>query len=249
MEITFYFLLPIIAFLYATVGHGGASGYLALMGIYAFTPEEMRPTALMLNLFVAGIAFIHFYRSGFFKPKTFIYFASASIPMAFLGGTMQLDASIYKLILGLFLLISVAKMSGILNLIFTKQNYDTESKTAQLPIGILAGGAIGLFSGLIGIGGGIILSPVILLLRWGTTKEAAAVSALFIWVNSFAGLIGTYSKDGLVLNQYWKLMVVLVIIGGFIGGFIGSKKLNNKILRYLLCFLLLTAAIKLIFKL
>jgi len=243
----FYIFLPIIAVLYAAVGHGGASGYLALMSLFAIAPEEMRPTALVLNLFVAGIAFVYFAKLGHFKFKTFIVFALASIPMAFFGGTFEIDASIYKLILGIFLVLSVAKMSGLLDFVLKKEDYDSPSKSASFPIGLVFGAVIGFFSGLIGIGGGIILSPAILLLRWGTSKEAAAVSALFIWVNSIAGLLGQYSEDNLSLHPQSWLMILLVVLGGLAGGFIGSKKLNNKNLRYLLSFMLLAAALKLIF--
>ncbi|MFT4601338.1 MAG: putative membrane protein YfcA [Arenicella sp.] len=248
MDITlFYIFLPLIALLYAAVGHGGASGYLALMGIFAFVPDEMRPTALVLNLFVAAIAFIHFARAGHFKFRTFLVFALASIPMAYYGGKLNIDAHIYKIILGVFLLLSVSKMTGLLDFILKKDDYEGQSKVANLPLGLGVGAGIGLFSGLIGIGGGIILSPVILILRWGTAKEAAAVSALFIWVNSLAGLIGQYSTDKLILHENLWLMIILVVIGGFVGGLIGTKKLDNKKLRYLLSILLLAAAIKLIF--
>jgi uncharacterized protein len=243
----FYIFLPIVALLYAAVGHGGASGYLALMSLFAFVPDQMRPTALVLNLFVAGIAFIYFAKSGHFKFKTFAVFALASIPMAFLGGTFEIDATIYKLILAVFLLLSVAKMTGLLDVFMKKEDYDSPSKSASFPIGLSVGAAIGFFSGLIGIGGGIILSPVILLMRWGTAKEAAAVSALFIWVNSISGLLGQYSENNLSLHPQTWLMIILVVLGGLIGGFIGSKKLNNKKLRYLLSFMLLAAALKLIF--
>lgn len=248
METWFFIALPIIALLYAAVGHGGASGYLALMGIAGFAPEELRPTALVLNIFVAGISFIQFYRAGYFKGRTFLVFALGSIPFAFVGGLISIDSSIYKIILGILLLLSVAKMTGLLNVFSKKSDFDAPSKAANLSIGLPIGASIGFVSGLIGIGGGIILSPIILLLRWGTAKEAAAISALFIWVNSLSGLIGQFSV-GMKTNQYWWLMVMLVIAGGLIGGFLGSKKLDNKKLRHLLSFVLLVAAIKLIFKL
>lgn len=248
MELSlFYFVLPLIALLYAAVGHGGASGYLALMSLFSFAKEELRSTALLLNLVVAGVSFIQFYRAGHFKLRLFLVFTISSVPMAYLGGTIDINAAIYKLVLGVFLLLSVAKMIGLLDRLSPKQNYDAIAKKSNYPVGLAIGTAIGFISGLIGIGGGIILSPVILLLRWGTAKEAAAVSALFIWMNSLAGLIGMYSADKLLLNANWHLMLLLVFAGGSIGGLIGSKKLNNRNLRYLLSFVLLIAAIKLIF--
>ena len=177
-------LLPIIAFLYASVGHGGASGYLALMAIFSFAPETMKPTALLLNIFVAGIAFYHYYKAGHFNLRLFIPFAISSIPLAFIGGTIEVDASLYKKILAVLLIFAILKMLTI----FGKESAAIKKvKTWQ---GLLVGGIIGFFSGLIGIGGGIILTPVILLLHWGKMKEAAAVSALFIWANSASGLIG-----------------------------------------------------------
>lgn len=234
----FLVMLPIVAFLYASVGHGGASGYLALMAIFSFSPEEMKPTALLLNLFVAGIAFYHYHKAGYFNKKMFMSFAIASIPMAFLGGMIEVDASIYKKILGVLLIFAILKMLNV----FGKEG--TFIKEVKIWQGLLVGGIIGFFSGLIGIGGGIILSPVILLLHWGKIKEAAAVSALFIWVNSAAGLAGQYSNN-MRLSSLSLVMVGIAVIGGFFGSLIGSKKLYNKQLRHLLAIVLFFASIKL----
>lgn len=234
----FLTILPIVSFLYATVGHGGASGYLALMALFSFAPETMKPTALLLNLFVAGIAFYHYYKEGYFNKKLFFSFALASVPMAFLGGTIELDASLYKKILGVLLIFAIIKMLNV----FGKEN--DRIKDIKIWQGLLVGGVIGFFSGLIGIGGGIILSPVILLLHWGKMKEAAAVSALFIWVNSAAGLIGQIST-GITLNYQSFILVGIAIVGGFFGGYLGSKKFSNINLRYLLAFVLALASVKL----
>ncbi len=183
----FLLILPVISFLYSSVGHGGASGYLALMALFSFAPETMKPTALLLNIFVAGISFYYYYKEGYFNRDLFISFAITSIPFAFLGGTIEIDASIYKKILAFLLVFAILKMLNV----FGKES-DTIKKV-KLWQGLLVGGIIGFFSGLIGIGGGIILTPIILLLHWGKMKEAAAVSALFIWVNSASGLIGQLS--------------------------------------------------------
>ncbi len=234
----FLLMLPIVAFLYASVGHGGASGYLALMAIFSFTPEVMKPTALLLNLFVAAIAFFHYYRAGYFNRKLFLSFAIASIPLAFLGGMVEVDAGIYKKILAILLIFAVAKM---LNL-FGKEG--TLVRDVKIWQGLLVGGIIGFFSGLIGIGGGIILSPVILLLHWGKMKEAAAVSALFIWVNSAAGLAGQFS-NGAELPTMSLVLVGIAVIGGFFGSYVGSKKLNNRHLRHVLAVVLMVASFKL----
>ena len=179
----FLLILPVVSFLYASIGHGGASGYLALMAIFSVTPELMKPTALLLNLFVAAIAFYYYYKEGYFNKKLFISFAVASIPMSIIGGYIEVDTTIYKKILAVLLLFAILKMLNI----FGKES--AIIRDIKLWQGIVVGGIIGFFSGLIGIGGGIILSPIILLFHWGKMKEAAAVSALFIWVNSAGGLI------------------------------------------------------------
>ncbi|MEP5340812.1 MAG: sulfite exporter TauE/SafE family protein [Algibacter sp.] len=234
----FLLILPIVSFLYSSVGHGGASGYLALMALFSFAPESMKPTALLLNIFVAGISFYYYYKEGFFNKKLFLSFAIASIPLAFLGGTLEVDASLYKKILAILLIFAILKMLNI----FGKES-DT-IKPIKLWQGLIVGGIIGFFSGLIGIGGGIILSPVILLLHWGKMKEAAAVSALFIWVNSASGLIGQLSS-GVVLEKESFLLVTIAIVGGIFGGYYGSKKINNQKLRYILAFVLIIACVKL----
>jgi uncharacterized membrane protein YfcA len=236
----FLAILPIVAFLYSSVGHGGASGYLALMALFSFAPETMKPTALLLNVFVAGIAFYHYYKTGYFNKKLFMSFAIASIPLAFLGGMTEVDTTIYKKILSVLLIFAVLKM---LNVIGKKS---TVIKDVKLWQGVIVGGVIGYFSGLIGIGGGIILTPLILLLHWGNMKEAAAVSALFIWVNSGAGLIGQFSS-GVTLSSQSFVLVGIALIGGFFGSYYGSKKFDNKLLRYILSFVLIIASVKLFF--
>lgn len=234
----FILILPVISFLYASVGHGGASGYLALMALFSFAPEVMKPTALLLNLFVAGIAFYHYYKEGYFNRKLFLSFAITSIPMAFIGGMIIIDASIYKKILALLLIFAILKMLNVFG------NEKSKVKDIKIWQGLLVGAVIGFFSGLIGIGGGIILSPVILVLHWGKMKEAAAVSALFIWVNSAAGLIGQLSSGASLPNEAF-IFVIFALIGGFLGGYYGSKKFNNKSLRYMLAFVLILASFKL----
>ena len=239
-ELVFILLLPLVAFLYAAVGHGGASGYLALMAIFSFAPDEMKSTALLLNIFVAAISFYHFWKGGFFNRKLFLYFAFGSIPLSYIGGLYEVDTNLYKIILGVLLLFAIAKM---LNL-FGKQS--NEIRPVKWFQGVIVGAIIGFFSGLIGIGGGIILSPVILFMKWGRVKEAAAVSALFIWVNSASGMAGQITKGVQLHSNAW-LFVVIAVFGAYLGGVIGSSKLNNKSLRYLLTFVLVLASIKLVF--
>ncbi|RZW56367.1 MAG: sulfite exporter TauE/SafE family protein [Flavobacteriaceae bacterium] len=236
----FIAILPIIAFLYASVGHGGASGYLALMALFSFAPETMKPTALLLNLFVAGIASFHYYKAGHFNSKLFLYFALASVPLAFIGGMIMVDATLYKNILAVLLVFAILKMLNV----FGKESNNL--RKVKLWQGLLIGGIIGFFSGLIGIGGGIILTPVILLLHWGKMKEAAAVSAVFIWVNSAAGLIGQFSS-GASLPTYTIWLVGIAVLGGFLGSYYGSHKFNNGFLRKILAIVLIIACVKLVF--
>lgn len=239
MQIDFLLILLLVSALYAAVGHGGASGYLALMAIYGFTPETMKPSALILNLFVAGISFVQFYRTGHFNFKLFWPFAITSIPMAFLGGMIQPEAYWYKKILGVLLIFAVLRLVGLFG-------HRKEQNEMNVTMALVVGGAIGFFSGLIGIGGGIILSPVILLLGWADVKQTAAVSALFIWINSLSGLLGMASV-GLAVATEMIPYIMIVILGGTFGAYLGSFKWNYKILSYCLSVVLAMASIKLIF--
>jgi len=239
-EIIFYILLFMVAFLYSSVGHGGASGYLALMAFFSFSPEMMRPTALILNLFVSLTAFIQYYRNGHFRWKLFWPFAIASIPAAFVGGLIIMDAAWYKKILGMLLLFPVVRLGGI------KFNSENTDKEQTLFASLLIGAIIGLFSGMIGIGGGIILSPVILLLHWANMKQTAAVSALFIFVNSLAGLAGIFTT-GFEYKPEIVWMIVIAFSGGLAGSYLGAKKLNHLFLKILLAVVLLMASVKLLF--
>ncbi|MEZ4874179.1 MAG: sulfite exporter TauE/SafE family protein [Flavobacteriaceae bacterium] len=236
----FYLAFPITAFLYASIGHGGASGYLALMSLFSFSPEIMKPTALVLNIFVSGISFYHYFKAGHFHKRLFLSFVVTSIPCSFLGGLFEVDATLYKQILALFLIFAILK---ILN-VFGKEVLKTHK--VKLWQGALVGMVIGFFSGLIGIGGGIILTPVILLFHWGKMKEAAAVSALFILVNSISGLAGQITK-GITFSHEMFLLLCLVVVGGFLGSYFGSERFNNSVLRYVLAVVLMLASIKLVF--
>jgi uncharacterized protein len=231
-------LLAIVAFLYASVGHGGASGYLALMSLFAFPITYMKPTALVLNILVSGISFYFYYREKKFDWKLFYPFAITSIPFSFLGGFLKVETHLYKIILASVLLFAVAKLLGL----FGKDK--TVLKTINIPIALLIGAIIGFLSGLIGIGGGIILSPVLLLLGWATMKQTAAVSAVFIFVNSIAGLFGFVSQGGIIPSSS-LLLIGIVVIGGSFGAYYGSKKMNTLTLRNILALVLLIAVFKL----
>lgn len=236
----FYGLLFLVAFLYASVGHGGASGYLALMAIFGMAPEVMKPTALMLNLFVSLIAFIQFYRGGHFMGKIFVPLAAASVPFAFLGGLVEVNVILYKKILGLLLLIPVTRF------LFFSNIQVKEIKIANAGLSVIIGASIGFLSGLIGIGGGIILSPVLLLLKWADQKQAAALSAAFIFVNSIAGLAGQFTK-GIQFNSNMYTYVVLAVAGGLLGSYLGALKFKQVILKNILALVLMLAAYKLLF--
>jgi len=236
----FYCLLFIVAFLYASVGHGGASGYLALMAIFAISPAIMKPTALLLNLFVSSTSFIQFYRGGHFKWKTFWPFALASIPLSFAGGMMMIESSIYKRILGLLLLIPVIRF------FFFKNTDSKDFKSSNIPLSLAIGGIIGLLSGMIGIGGGIILSPILLLLKWTDQKQTAAISAAFIFVNSVAGLGGQLIK-GFQFNSHMLTYVGVAFVGGLCGAYFGALKFPQTVLKNVLACVLALAAYKLLF--
>lgn len=231
-------LLFLVAFLYASVGHGGASGYLALMVLFGFSPFVMKPTALILNVFVSLIAFLHYYRAGFFRWKLFWPFAIASVPLAFLGGMISVDAVLYKKILGILLVFPVLRLCGA----FGKEA--AIIRESNLLSSLIIGSMIGFLSGLIGIGGGIILSPVILLLHWAKMKETAATSALFIFVNSMAGLAGQLNS-GITIDSGMLIMVFVALAGGWLGSYFGVHRFNSLALRRLLAVVLLIASIKL----
>jgi len=236
----FFGLLFIVAFLYSSVGHGGASGYLALMAIFSVSPLIMKPTALLLNLFVSSVSFIQFYRGGHFKWKIFWPFALASIPLSFFGGTMAIESVIYKKILGMLLLIPVIRF------FFFKNADPKDHKEPNISLSLLIGGIIGLLSGMIGIGGGIILSPVLLLLKWTDQKQAAAISAAFIFVNSVAGLGGQLVK-GFTFNNDMIAYVIVAFAGGLCGAYFGALKFPQTVLKNVLACVLALACYKLLF--
>ena len=240
LMILFYFLLFAVAFLYSSVGHGGASGYLALGAIFDLAKEVMRPTALLLNLFVSLTSFIQFYRGKHFIFKIFLPLAIASVPMAFLGGRIDIDTGTYKIVLGILLLVPIIRF------LFFPNIPVTEIRKSHVGISILMGAIIGFISGVIGIGGGIILSPLLLLLKWTDQKQTAAISALFIFVNSLSGLIGQWTK-GIDFNTNMIGYVVVAFAGGLCGAYFGAMKFNQNVLRILLALVLILASYKLIF--
>jgi uncharacterized membrane protein YfcA len=193
-----------------------------------------------MNLAVSFFAFAGFYKAGHFRWRLFWPFAVASIPAAFVGGLLTLPDLLYKQILAACILISVLRM-------LYKPTVEAELRTVSLPVALVSGAAIGLLSGMIGIGGGIILSPLILVLRWGTVKETAASSALFIFVNSVAGLIGMLQRGSIELPSYIQFGLFATVVGGLLGAYLGSHRFNLPTLRYLLALCLIIASLKLVF--
>lgn len=233
-------LLALIAFLYASVGHGGASGYLAAMTLLGFTNDVMRPTALVLNLFVSAVAFIQFARAGHFRWRVFWPFAITSIPFAWLGARIELDPTLYKQILAVCLLVAVARLFGL---------FGTGKQETRFPPVVLAmaiGAALGLLSGMIGIGGGILLSPLLLICGWSTVKESAGVSAAFIFVNSVAGIIALGST-AVVMTMDHGIWIAAALAGGLLGAYIGAKHYSPLRLKQVLGAVLLLASVKLLF--
>jgi uncharacterized membrane protein YfcA len=239
-EAIFLLFIVIVAFLYASVGHGGASGYLALMVLFEISPVLMKPSALILNLFVSAISFYQFYRGGHFKWKLLLPFIITSMPFSFWGATMQIDAHLYKVILAACLFIAILRLLGVFG-----RKMPEQTRAVQLPLALLIGAFIGFISGMIGIGGGILLSPVLLLLNWAKMKETAAVSAIFIFLNSLSGIAGAFSSLDVISSQIftWALAGV---IGGTAGAFYGSSRFNTVALKYILSVVLVFACIKLI---
>ncbi len=242
MDFGFLALLALIAILYSSVGHGGASGYLALMALYGFAPEVMKPSALILNVCVALIAAIQFQRSEKINWKLFLPLIVGSIPMAYLGASMSLDADIYKKLLGAVLIFQSFRLFGILMPLGVQENEKPHGWIGP----VFTGAAIGLLSGLIGIGGGIILSPLLLLFRWCSIKQTALLSAGFIFVNSVSGLVAI-GEPSIKIASEMSESLAIGILGGVLGGWLGSKKFNSRALQITLGIVLLFAGSKLIF--
>ena len=232
--------LMVVAALYSSVGHGGASGYLAVLSLTTYGTMEsawLKQHAWCLNLIVAAIAFYHFHRAGHHVPKLTLPFVVASIPMAMVGGYLAVDGAVYDLLLSICLLAAAWRL-------FTTSVSDVDGGS-EPPWGIAApvGGTIGFASGIIGVGGGIFLSPILLLKKWATPKGAAATSALFIWVNSLAGLGGATLSGQLALE--WGVLfpfVAAVLVGGFIGSRYGAEVAPHQMVRKLLVVVLVVAA-------
>jgi uncharacterized membrane protein YfcA len=228
------------AFLYSSVGHAGASGYLMAMALFGLAPDEMRPTALVLNVIVATIGAVRFARAGHLSWRLLLPFAAASIPLAFVGGYVKLPANVYRPVVGVVLLLAAARF-------FVETPAVTAANKRRPPLwaALAWGGVIGLLSGLTGTGGGIFLSPVLLFLRWAEPKEASGVAVTFILANSIAGLVGLALKAP-AFPEGIAVWAPAAALGGLIGSELGSKRLGNRTLYRLLALVLVIAGLKMI---
>jgi uncharacterized membrane protein YfcA len=239
VQLIFLLLLFAVAFLYSSVGHGGARGYLALMGLYQFTPDLMKPAALIMNIVVSMMAFLQYARTNKPDKKLFLLLIAGSIPAAFFGGRIVIDAFLYKKLLAVILIFPVLRLLGIWG------KFPNEKKDFDPFFVVIIGIIIGFVSGMIGIGGGVILSPIILFFGWADMKQTATISALFIFLNSISGLVGMITR-GITIAPSIYLWVTVAVIGGIAGSWFGSHKFENTRLKKILGVVLLIASVKLL---
>jgi uncharacterized membrane protein YfcA len=229
----------LIALLYSSVGHAGASGYIAVMTLFSLAPAEIKPIALALNILVATIGSWQFWRAGHFSWSVFWPFALLSVPFAFLGGYLNLPTHVFKVLVGCVLLVSAAQF-----LFRPPAESDPRPPAKAAAIGIGAG--LGLLAGLTGTGGGIFLTPLLIFMRWARTRTASAVSAPFILLNSASGLLGNVSATGTFPTLALALLASAAL-GGTIGSHFGSRRLGPSVVKRLLAIVLIIAGLKLIF--
>ncbi|NNE47985.1 MAG: sulfite exporter TauE/SafE family protein [Rhodothermales bacterium] len=239
--VTLAVLVLAISTLYASVGHGGASGYLAAMALLSVNAAAMRPTALALNIIVASIGLYKYWRAGWFSWTVLWPFVVTSIPAAFVGGAVELPVHVYMPVVGAALLYAAFRL-------YTSSRGALPDVTRSMPrsASLVTGAGIGLLSGLTGVGGGIFLSPILLLGGWCDTRTTSGVAAAFILVNSVAGLAG-YVSQGAGLPDFLPVLAVTVVVGGVIGAELGSRRLPLPMVRRLLALVLLIAGLKMVF--
>lgn len=228
--------IALAATLYASVGHGGASGYLAAMALFGVSAPLMKPAALAMNIMVAGLVFVRLWRAGYFDHRLFWPFALGSIPLAFLGGAIQLHERAYQYLVAIALIVAAWR------LIVATHEPPTRAPP-RLGLALPVGAGLGFVSGLTGVGGGIFLSPLLLFLRWASMRATAAISAAFILVNSVAGLAGLLST-GVKLPSGLPWMMLAAVIGATVGSELAVRRLAPVRLRQLLGVVLVIAAIK-----
>src|SRR5216117_1044523 len=234
-----FLAIGLIAFLYSSVGHAGASGYIATMTLFGVAPTVIRPTALVLNILVASIGAFQFWRAGHFSWKLFWPFALLSIPAVYVGGYLQPSGSILRILIGIVLLFSAARL-------VVRRSDPPQTSSPSQPVAISVGAALGFLAGLTGTGGGIFLTPLLLFCRWAHIRQAAAVSALFILVNSIGGLLGYFTKTRTIPSLGF-ILAAAAIIGGIIGSHLGSRRFAVRVISLCLATVLVIAGMKLIF--
>jgi uncharacterized protein len=232
--------LLIISFLYSSVGHAGASGYIAVMSLFGLAPGFIKPAALILNILVAGMAAWQFYRAGHFQWRAFWPYALLAVPCAFLGGFLIVPAHVFKIVLGILLLFSAV-------ILVTRIKVSDEPTPPPRGLSIGVGAGLGFMAGLTGTGGGIFLTPTLILFRWARTKTASATSALFILVNSAAGLFGTTAQArSLPSVKTLAPMLLTVLVGGTVGSYCGSRRFSKEAIKIFLACVLVVASYKLV---
>jgi uncharacterized protein len=225
------------SFVYASVGHGGASAYLAAMALAGLAPAEMRPIALALNILVSSLASWKFWRAGHFRWRLFWPFAAVSIPFAYLGGAITLPATLYRVVVGVVLLYAAWQL-------WRSARAGAEMRPLREPpigLALAIGAVLGLLSGLTGVGGGIFLSPLLLMLGWAGTKQTSATSAPFILVNSIAGLAAGLISGPAGLPAITWVLGAVVLAGGWLGAEYGSRRFTNPVVRRFLAAVLAVA--------
>ncbi|PLX87887.1 MAG: hypothetical protein C0618_05625 [Desulfuromonas sp.] len=224
----------IVAMMYASVGHGGASGYLAIMALFSLAPVALKPTALVLNIVVAGVGTYLYCSAGQFSWRVFWPFVITSIPASFIGGYFSLPPELYRPALGVVLLFAAWRL-------FVRKNHVSYvAKAPKFSVAMLVGAVLGFASGLIGVGGGIFLSPLMILLGWARVREVSGIAALFILVNSISGLMGHLSSLQYV-PDYAPLLAVIALLGGSIGALCGSRHLPVATILRAMSFMLVMA--------
>ncbi len=230
--------VALAATLYSSVGHGGASGYLAAMALFGVAPVFMKPAALAMNIAVASLVFYRLWRAGYFDARLFWPFALGSIPLAFIGGALTLPGGVYKILVAVALLVAASR------LLWKSQDHDASS-TPNIWIALASGAGLGFLSGLTGVGGGIFLSPLLLLLRWANMRTTAAVSAAFILVNSIAGLAG-HASVAVTWPAQLPQLVLAALAGAVVGSELAVRRLAPVTLRRVLGVVLVIAGVKLL---
>ena len=234
-------LMGLAAALYSTVGHGGASAYLAILALFAVAPETMRPTALALNLVVAGFAALRYWRAGQINLRLAAAFLLTAAPAAFIGGGIPVPPELYRPLVGAVLWAAAARLFW-----QPRRLAERETRPPSLAITLPAGAGLGLLAGLTGTGGGIFLSPLIILFGWEDARRTSGVAAAFIFVNSLAGLAGNLASFGWLPAEL-PILVAAVAAGALAGTWLGVGRLPKPRLLQGLGLVLVIAGAKLIF--